>query len=280
MKRRAGALAVALAVLVISGCASLSGGQESLPPAADSSLPRSESSSSEALSSDRSIVSTGTMLVAVESPIGASDDVTAIVTSAGGRVDSKTETEATDFAGASAALTLRIPSADLDSTLNAIGDLGDVVEVSISRDDVTTQVLSVDAQIEALEVSIVRLETLLANASAISDLIELESALTTRQAELDSLKAQQVYLDEQVELATVYLTLREKAQTPAGIPSTFVDGLITGVQALAWVGSVVVVVIGFALPWLGIAALVAAIVVGIVRLVRRKRRVPPRDLGE
>lgn len=60
---------------------------------------------------------------------------------------------------------------------------------------------------------------------------------------------------------------------------TFVDGLITGAQALAWVGSVVVVVIGFALPWLGIAALIAAIVVGIVKLVRRKRRVPPQDHG-
>lgn len=281
MNIRVGALVVTLSTLLLTGCAGLSGAQESsLPASSDRALTSEDAAGPETLSADRSVVSTGSMLMAVEAPLDASNDVTTIVEDAGGRVDSRTESEATDFAGAEALMTLRIPSEKLDATLDEIGALGDIVSVSISRDDVTTQVLSVDAQIRALESSVARLETLLANATVMTDLIELESALTTRQAELDSLNAQQAYLDDQIALSTISLTLREKAQTPAGIPTTFVDGLMTGAQALTWLISVVVVVIGFALPWLGIAALVAAIVVGIVKLVRRKKATRQQQPGE
>lgn len=280
MNLRAGALVVSMATLFLTGCAGLSGAQESsLPPSSDQALTSENSSAPETISSDRSVISTGSMLMAVDAPLETADAVTKVVDDAGGRVDSRTETEATDFAGAEAWMTLRIPSDDLEATLDSVGELGDVIEVSVTRDDVTTQVLSVDAQIRALESSVARLETLLSNATVMSDLIELESALTTRQAERDSLKAQQAYLDDQIALSTISLTLREKAQTPAGIPTTFVDGFLTGLQALTWLVSVVVVVIGFALPWVVVAAIIAAIVFGIVRFARRRKHsssgVPP-----
>lgn len=273
MNIRAGALSITLAALVLTGCSGLSAErQSSIPPSSDQALAPENSATSETLATDRSIISTGNMLMAVDSPLNTADEVTDIVEGAGGRVDSRTETEATDFAGAEASLMLRIPSNKLEATLDDLGELGNVVEVSVTRDDVTTQVLSVDAQIRALETSVARLDTLLAKATVMSDLIELESALTTRQAELDSLKAQQAYLDEQIALSTIYLTLRETAQTPAGIPTNFVDGFMTGVQAFVWLVGVVVVVFGFALPWIVAGTIVLTIVWALTRLVRRRTR--------
>ena len=273
MNIRAGALSITLAALLLTGCSGLSAErQSSIPPSSDQALAPQESATPETLATDRSIISTGNMLMAVDSPLNTADEVTDVVEGAGGRVDSRTETEATDFAGAEASLTLRIPSNKLEATLDDLGELGNVVEVSVTRDDVTTQVLSVDAQIRALETSVARLDTLLANATVMSDLIELESALTTRQAELDSLKAQQAYLDEQIALSTIYLTLRETAQTPAGIPTNFVDGFMTGVQAFVWLIGVVVVVFGFALPWIVAVTIVLTIVWALTRLVRRRTR--------
>lgn len=273
MNIRAGALSITLAALVLTGCSGLSAErQSSIPPSTDQALAPQESATPETLATDRSIISTGNMLMAVDSPLNTADEVTDIVEGAGGRVDSRTETEATDFAGAEASLTLRIPSNTLEATLDDLGELGSVVEVSVTREDVTTQVLSVDAQIRALETSVARLDTLLAKATVMSDLIELESALTTRQAELDSLKAQQAYLDEQIALSTIYLTLRETAQTPAGIPTNFVDGFMTGVQAFVWLVGVVVVVFGFALPWIVAGTIVLTIVWVLTRLVRRRTR--------
>ncbi len=273
MNIRAGALSITLAALVLTGCSGLSAErQSSLQQSSDQALAPQELATPETLATDRSIISTGNMLMAVDSPLNTADEVTDIVEGAGGRVDSRTETEATDFAGAEASLTLRIPSNTLEATLDDLGELGSVVEVSVTREDVTTQVLSVDAQIRALETSVARLDTLLANATVMSDLIELESALTTRQAELDSLKAQQAYLDEQIALSTIYLTLRETAQTPAGIPTNFVDGFMTGVQAFVWLIGVVVVVFGFALPWIVAVTIVLTIVWALTRLVRRRTR--------
>lgn len=273
MNIRAGALVVTLTALLLTGCSGLSAErQSSIPPSSDQALAPQESATPETLATDRSIISTGNMLMAVDSPLNTADEVTDIVEGAGGRVDSRTETEATDFAGAEASLMLRIPSNKLEATLDDLGELGNVVEVSVTRDDVTTQVLSVDAQIRALETSVARLDTLLAKATVMSDLIELESALTTRQAELDSLKAQQAYLDEQIALSTIYLTLRETAQTPAGIPTNFVDGFMTGVQAFVWLVGVVVVVFGFALPWIVAVTIVLTIVWALTRLVRRRTR--------
>lgn len=273
MNIRAGALSITLAALVLTGCSGLSAErQSSIPPSTDQALAPQESATPETLATDRSIISTGNMLMAVDSPLNTADEVTDIVEGAGGRVDSRTETEATDFAGAEASLMLRIPSNKLEATLDDLGELGNVVEVSVTRDDVTTQVLSVDAQIRALETSVARLDTLLTKATVMSDLIELESALTTRQAELDSLKAQQAYLDEQIALSTIYLTLREKAQTPAGIPTNFVDGFMTGVQAFVWLVGVVVVVFGFALPWIVAGTIILTIVWALTRLVRRRTR--------
>ena len=273
MNIRAGALVVTLTALLLTGCSGLSAErQSSIPPSSEQALAPQESATPETLATDRSIISTGNMLMAVDSPLNTADEVTDIVEGAGGRVDSRTETEATDFAGAEASLMLRIPSNKLEATLDDLGELGNVVEVSVTRDDVTTQVLSVDAQIRALETSVARLDTLLAKATVMSDLIELESALTTRQAELDSLKAQQAYLDEQIALSTIYLTLRETAQTPAGIPTNFVDGFMTGVQAFVWLVGVVVVVFGFALPWILAVTIVLTIVWALTRLVRRRTR--------
>lgn len=273
MNFRAGALSITLIALLLTGCSGLSAErQSSIPPSSDQALAPQNSATPETLATDRSIILTGNMLMAVDSPLNTADEVTDIVEGAGGRVDSRTETEATDFAGAEASLTLRIPSNTLEATLDDLGELGSVVEVSVTRDDVTTQVLSVDAQIRALETSVARLDTLLANATVMSDLIELESALTTRQAELDSLKAQQAYLDEQIALSTIYLALREKAQTPAGIPTNFVDGFMTGVQAFVWLIGVVVVVFGFALPWIVAVTIVLTIVWALTRLVRRRTR--------
>ncbi|MFM8893961.1 MAG: DUF4349 domain-containing protein, partial [Actinomycetales bacterium] len=51
--------------------------------------------------------------------------------------------------------------------------------------------------------SITRLQTLIDQATTTADLIEAEVALSDRQAELDSLRAQRAYLADQVGMSTL-----------------------------------------------------------------------------
>ena len=69
-------------------------------------------------------------------------------------------------------------------------------------------------------------------AATVEDLIDLETAISDRQGQLESLEAQQRYLADQVDLSTLRLTLGSDATAPVDEPDTFLTGLIAGWEAV------------------------------------------------
>ncbi len=237
-----------------------------------------ESSGGADAADDRSVITNGSVSITVDDPIAASQRATGIVTAAGGRVDSRTEYPEADNRQASASLLLRIPAERLDATLQELQELGTVNTVSVSSTDVTMQVEDLDARIGALQTSVNRLTQLLAQADDISDLITIETELTNRQAQLDSLVAQRAAVGDQVEFATVWLELYAPGIVAPAEPDTFWDGLVAGWNALwSFLGGLMVA-LGVLAPWLLFLAVIAAVATGIVLLAvrgsRRSNRAP------
>jgi hypothetical protein len=143
---------------------------------------------------DRQVIMTGNVTITADDPIAASREAVRIVEAAGGRVDGRTEYAPTGGDKGSASLELRIPADKLTATLDKLEKLGRADEVSLSTSDVTVESQDLDARINALRASIERLDGLIAKAKNIDDLITLEGAISSRQAELESLEAQQRYL--------------------------------------------------------------------------------------
>jgi hypothetical protein len=287
MKRTLGGAVVVLAAMILlAGCTSNSGSsspgniaapqqngtaQDGVARGAEPGTGKSAASSAELLSSSsRDVVTTGTMSLTVADPIKASSSAERTVTAAGGRVDSSTEKPATDGEKAGATLVLRIPSEKLTPTLDALKKLGTLNSLSLKADDVTSQVKDVGARITALQTSVDRLLDLMSRASTTADLISIESTLSDRQAQLDSLKAQKSALDDQVELSTITLELHAAGTVATPAPATFFSGLGTGWDALVAAGSGLLVVLGVLLPWLAVAAVLAAAAWWIVRATRRR----------
>src|SRR3546814_4195017 len=81
--------------------------------------------------------------------------------------------------------------------MKEIGDLAELARATRSEEDVTTQVIDNDVRIRAQEKSLKRIEVLLAQADDIAQIVRIESELSTRQANLDSLKQQQTWLKDQ-----------------------------------------------------------------------------------
>jgi hypothetical protein len=245
--------------------------------AADSAADSAEGSFADA---DRSVITTGYVTVVAESPVEASAEAARITEAAGGRVDARTETAATEGNDGNATLTLRIPSDTLSDTLEKLKALGDVEEVSLSSSDVTTEVQDLDARISALSASVDRLTALLATATDTDILIKLESAISERQGTLESMEAQQRSLADQVSMSSVQLNLVSPANAPVKQPETpanFVDGLAAGWGAFVGFVSFLLVALGVMLPWI---VLIGAIVVVVLLLMRRaKRRTPPSGRG-
>jgi hypothetical protein len=217
----------------------------------------------------RDVVSTGTISLTVDSPTDAGTRAVRIVESAGGRVDDRTEHAATKGDRGSASLTLRIPSARLTETLTRLRGLGKVENVSISARDVTAERTDLGARVTALRASVDRLVELMSRSATTADLITIESALSQRQSDLESLEAQEAALGSQIDLATIRLQLGSVAPAPlAPAPADFLSGLATGWNALLSFMTALVVVIGIVLPW----ALPPAVVAALVLLFVRRRR--------
>ncbi|RZS59681.1 uncharacterized protein DUF4349 [Microcella putealis] len=219
----------------------------------------------------RSVITTGWMYVTVDDPLEAAADAARIAERAGGRVDGRTEYAPNDNDAGGAELVLRIPSDDLQPTIDELKELGELEELSLSANDVTREVQDLDARITALDASLTRLLALLEQAENIDDLIALEATVSDRQGQLESLEAQRRSLGEQVALSTLTLTLGSEDVAPPSDPDSFVDGLRQGWDALVAFASGALVIAGVLLPWLLVLAVIGGIVWLSVRAARRRR---------
>lgn len=252
----------------------------------------------------REVIATATATLEVagapRAAADAADAVAAAAEAAGGYVESLSVDGSASESGAGAAgvqgdamtimpypgpssgtwVTVRVPADRLPSVMSAIGDLGDVTASQISRQDVTTQAVDLRARVESAQASVARLTELMAQAGSLADLIAAESALAERQAELESWQQQLAYLDQQVAMSSLTVSIVVPAEAVEADPAGFGDGLAAGWNGLIATLNGIVIALGFLLPWLAVAAVVGLAVWLGLRGIRRRRRgatPPPAD---
>jgi hypothetical protein len=150
-------------------------------------------------------------------------------------------------------LTLRVPAPAFGQTVQDLTRLGRLQSEQISTEDVSTEVVDVDARVLSAERTLRRIRELLEEADDFSDVLSLEAELARREADLASLKAQQAYLEDQTSMSTVSLTLlspRKAVEPPEEEPAGFVTGLRVGWDALVALVSTVLTAVGVLLPLL------------------------------
>ncbi len=237
--------------------------------AASAAAPAAGSAGSDlAGAGDRQVVTTGSASIVVGSPAQAAEQIAVYVEGAGGRVEQRS-VQTPEEGPASATLTVRVPAEGFSGTLEQLGRFGEVSDVDVTSTDVTAQASDLDARVAALRTSTERLTALLAGAASTEEVVAAESALTQRQAELDSLTAQRAVLSGQVEMATLSLFVSGRAEAPVVEAGGFLGGLASGWNALVAAVAGALVVFGVVLPWLVAAALVVAAAAGAARVVRR-----------
>ncbi len=170
-------------------------------------------------------------------------------------------------------MTLRVPSSAFDEAMAAIAGLGTLEHQSRTAEDVTTQVIDNDARVRAAERSIRQIELLLSRAEKIGDIIAIESNLSRRQADLDSLKQQQAFLADQTSMSTINVHLT-RTDSIAGERDArgFLAGLREGWSALRSATVTLVTAFGAVLPF---GATLALVGVPVWMLVRRRRHPAP-----
>ncbi|MDQ3155163.1 MAG: DUF4349 domain-containing protein [Actinomycetota bacterium] len=217
--------------------------------------------------SDREIVTTGSVGMTVAKPVVAARKISTWVGTAGGRVDSRSETAPSGDNGGSVHLVIRIPQEKVNSSIDQLRTYGTIEYVNIEDYDATTEGKDLDARIKALRISVDRLEGLMKNSKSTAELIRAESALTERQANLESLVAQRKGLSERASLSALDIDLAAKPMANSVSPSGFWGGVVTGWNSLVATIDGAVHGIGVILPW-GVAL---GLLSGLAWLATRRR---------
>lgn len=157
----------------------------------------------EPLQPQRQLIRVGDISVHVEDPRGAATRLEARVTAAGGFVESSQR----EGDGSSARLELRVPSAMLDAFMDSAAAMGKVRDRSVSAQDVTDQLIDLDARRATLVATRDRLRELLKRADLVRDVVEVERELTRVQGQLDSMDRQLEAMRTRVALSPLTVRL-------------------------------------------------------------------------
>ncbi|MEU1842074.1 DUF4349 domain-containing protein [Micromonospora sediminicola] len=221
----------------------------------------------------RSIIYTGTMQVRVDDVDTAAREAITAVTAAGGFVGG--DRRSSESADARAVLTLRVPADRFAGVIDQLAGFGRQERREIRTEDVTEQVVDLDARIATQRARVESARKLLAQASSVDQLVALENEVGTRQADLAALEARKRRLADLTALSTITVTFlgRDASTAEEEADLGFLTGLGGGWTVFLTSVRVLLTVLGAVLPF--------AVVIGVPLWLllrwrrRRARRTPP-----
>lgn len=279
-------VAAAAAALLIAPLAACSSGSGATPPAgvdfgyvggsgqyAEGGggyfAPGREAMTDQLSNMNGSVISTGSINIEVANPLASADRVAEVVDGLGGEVESRTSS---DFGhgNVNAVVSVWVPAKKYNEAFDQLGELGKILGENRNALDVTSQQADLSARISALEEAVARLTTLAESTSDVSDLIAIEGELSMRNSELESLKSQYEATAENVDHSRIFVSLSTPVGNSAG-PSTFWDGILTGLASIAAAGAGLLVLLGILVPWIALIGIVVFVIV-LIRRSSKKRR--------
>jgi hypothetical protein len=276
-------IAVVAATLILTGCAGKTGGSSSAGARGDAAaaIPKSGAGGAAGKAAEpvrlapvQAIVYTADLTVRAGDVPRAAAEAKRIVTTAGGYVGDENAAE-DPGSHPSATITFKIPSARYQGVLDQLGSaqIGRRVSLRQQAQDVTQDVADVASRVKSAQATLASFRKLLDRAHSVDDVVQLEQEISSRESDLESLQARQKTLSAQTSYATVTLRLegtavaRQEHHKRTG----FTGGASAGWRAFTAFLSGLSLVVGWLLPFIGLAALIG---LPAVWIWRRRRSTP------
>jgi hypothetical protein len=226
----------------------------------DQAAKPADAAAATAVTFDRKLVRRADISITVPDVDAAAAKVRAIAASAKGMVTAEAISSEPDdtTVGGFSTITISVPTAELDGTLDRLAEIGKVHSRNASTDDVTAQYVDTESRVKTMQASVGRVRALMSQATKLSEIVALEGELTRRQADLEATQTQLAALDDAVALAPVEVRLStdEKVLEEEDDDTGFLAGLTAGWTAFTGSVTVLLTAIGAVLPFAVVAALV------------------------
>jgi hypothetical protein len=155
--------------------------------------------------------------------------------------------------------TLRVPGARLDEAVSRLRSLGVVTDESLHGEDVTDQMVDLDARLTNARNTEKRLtEVLRTRTGDLADVLAVERETARVREEIERLDAQRKNLEQRVSYATITLTVSEERQAQLGarilpiraqLRNAFVEGVQVAYESVIAVAIALLRMSPFLLLW-------------------------------
>lgn len=172
----------------------------------------------------------------------------------------------------SASLTVRIPAQRVDEFTEEMSGIANVVSTNLSREDITLSYVATESRVKALQTEEARLLELMEQAETMADLLEIESRLTDVRYELENRASQLRLYDNQVDYATIYLSIDEVQEyTPVEEPTVW-ERISGGfVSSIKGVGNGLLDLLVWVLAKSPYLVILGGVTAGVVVLVKKRK---------
>lgn len=260
--------------------------QSSVQDGADFSMERANQPAPESVKAvqlHRAVIRKGNVALRADDVGQAQADVQKVVNRYFGQVTEEKTTTDDEGSPAYTNMVLRIPTAQFGDAMDALKgvETAELVSANSSEDDVTGKLIDTQSRLEAQKRSIARITVLFARAENIRDIMAIESELSRRQADLDSLERQAAFLRGQTSMSTITVSIdqippKATKKVEKDDDAGFLTGLKAGWDSLTAFAVALATVLGALLPWLIVVAIVAPFAYLVIRVVRRRTSKPGR----
>jgi hypothetical protein len=234
---------------------------------AGSESPASPQASANPLPSDRKLIKTTNLYIDVDSLQKADELVSALMN------EYKAYSTSTQIDGNQHTYIIRVPEDEYDAMLNQVNSLGKVRSRSDSAEDVTLHYYDLEGRLNMRRELLETYKSYLGRADNIEEILSVEQKIAELQNEIDMYGSQFTMLNNQIDYATIVLTLY--GPEPRYVhyePSLFdrVKDLFGGYSDfLSGAAIVIVQIIIYGIPILIAAALLFWLLFGKIGLMRK-----------
>lgn len=232
----------------------------------------------------RSIIRTGEVRLRVDDYESARANLTAAVEARGGYVSDSTQQvhDRDEASWTSGRVVLRVPAENFSDTMTAVEKEGRVLQSSTSTQDVTDQVVDLQARLENLRAERERLRELYQRANDTEDILAVERRLSEVQTEIEQTEARLQNLQRRVAYSTITVEMSEP-RPDRPVPDQWYDtpvlaAFLDSVHGVGVVLRAAVVAFAYAAPYL--LVFLGPFVVAGGLLYRFRHRILGGDGGE
>lgn len=279
-------LSVLLLVLLISltfvGCAAdeAAKGNGNSNTLTDEIVKEDAEDSSSDLPEDRKLITTVNMSVETEDLDKVLTQIKNRTKELGGYIESSNVQNGSAYDNEryrSAVMTVRIPQKSLNSFVDKVGEISNVVSSEETVDDVTLSYVATESRMKALQAEEERLLAFMEQAKTLDELLTIEKRLTEVRTELETVTSALRVYDNKVNYSTINLTIDEvKEYTETEEPTTFWGRIGSGLKkSFKNIGNFfkeLFVIVAVGSPYIVITALVPIIIITSIKLKHRKNR--------